>query len=112
MEVRRYQTVDGRTPIAEWLDGLRDTVGRARIVVHLERLSAGLKGDWKSLGGGVHELRIHAGPGYRVYFGQEANAFVLLLCAGDKHSQVKDIERAHEYWQDYKTRSKHSLPRR
>jgi putative addiction module killer protein len=54
----------------------------------------------------VYELRIDYGPGYRVYYGQEGDALTLLLCGGDKRSQRKDIERAHAYWKDYKTRSR------
>lgn len=106
VEIRQYQTVDGRTPVAEWLDGLRDSVARARIVARLDRLSAGLRGDWKSVGGGVSELRIDYGPGYRVYYAQEGDTMVLLLCGGSKRTQAKDIERAHAYWKDYKTRSR------
>ena len=68
MEVREYQTVDGKTPLTEWLSALRDGSARARIVARLDRLKAGLLGDWKSAGEGVCELRIDYGPGYRVYF--------------------------------------------
>jgi putative addiction module killer protein len=105
VEVRQYQTVVGRTPIAEWLDGLRDMTARSRIVARLDRLSLGLIGDWKSIGSGVCELRIDTGPGYRVYYAQDGAAVVLLLCGGDKRTQAKDIERAHAYWKDYKARS-------
>ena len=58
MEVLQYQTADGKTPLTEWLDGLRDGVTRARIVARLDRLTEGLRGDWKSVGGGLGELRI------------------------------------------------------
>jgi putative addiction module killer protein len=105
VEVRQYQAVDGRTPIAEWLDRLRDPVVRARITARLDRLNVGLKGDWKSIGSGVCELRIDAGPGYRVYYAEDGAAIILLLCGGDKHTQVRDIERAHAYWKDYKART-------
>lgn len=57
------------------------------------------------MGSGVYELRIDAGPGYRVYYAQGGNAVILLLCGGDKRTQVRDIERAYAYWQDYKTRA-------
>lgn len=104
MEVREYQAVDGKTPVTRWLSGLRDSAARARIVARLDRLKAGLLGDWKSVGEGVCELRIDYGPGYRVYYAQDGEALILLLCGGDKRSQAKDVERAHAYWKDYKTR--------
>jgi putative addiction module killer protein len=106
VEVRQYQTAEGSRPLAKWLDGLRDGAARTRIVARLDRLTAGLRGDWKSAGGGVYELRIDHGPGYRVYYGQEGSTLILLLCGGDKRTQAKDIEQAHAYWKDYKTRSR------
>jgi putative addiction module killer protein len=102
VEVREYQTAEGKTPLTEWLQGLRDGATRARIVARLDRLKAGLLGDWKTVGGGVCELRIDHGPGFRVYYGQEGKTLILLLCGGDKGTQAKDIERAHAYWKDYK----------
>jgi putative addiction module killer protein len=104
VEVRQYQTAEGKTPMAEWLEGLRDGATRARIAARLDRLKVGLLGDWKSLSGGISELRIDHGPGYRVYYGQEGNTLILLLCGGDKSTQAKDIEKAHAYWKDYKAR--------
>lgn len=104
MEVRQYQTVDGRTPIAQWLEALDDMRTRSRIVARLDRLGSGHVGDWKSIGSGVYELRIDAGPGYRVYFARHGASVVLLLCGGDKGTQQRDIERAHAYWKDYKAR--------
>ncbi|MYF56288.1 type II toxin-antitoxin system RelE/ParE family toxin, partial [Candidatus Poribacteria bacterium] len=56
----------------------------------------------QSVGGGLFELRIHFGPGYRVYFSEVRDTLILLLCGGDKSSQQRDIERAKTYWQDYK----------
>lgn len=99
MEVRQYQTTDGRIPFAEWLAALRD-----RIAARLLRMQAGNRGDWKAVGAGVFELRIDTGPGYRVYCGQDDATLVLLLCAGDKRTQTKDIEHAHDYWKDYQAR--------
>ncbi len=58
----------------------------------------------KALGAGLFELRIDTGPGYRVYCGQDGATLVLLLCAGDKRTQTKDIEHARDYWQDYQGR--------
>ncbi|GAB4194869.1 MAG: hypothetical protein Fur006_40860 [Coleofasciculaceae cyanobacterium] len=61
-------------------------------------------GDYRSVGEGVYELRIDYGPGYRVYFGQVGTTIVLLLCGGDKSTQVADIRKAKEYWADYEKR--------
>ena len=104
MEVREYQTADGKTPLTEWLDALRDGQARARIVARLDRLKAGLLGDWKSVGEGVCELRVDHGPGYRVYYAQDGDTVIILLCGGDKRTQRREIERAHGYWKDYKAR--------
>ena len=79
---------------AEWIDNLRDLQGRARILMRVERLAAGNPGDVKPVGGGVSELRIHFGPGYRVYFTQRGLDIVILLAGGNKSSQPKDIQTA------------------
>jgi len=105
LEVRRYRTPNGKVPLTDWLDGLRDGRTRARILARLVRLQAGLFGDWKSVGAGVYELRIDHGPGYRIYFGKEGTTPVLLLCGGDKGTQTSDIEKAHGYWKDHKARN-------
>ena len=79
---------------AEWIDGLRDVQGRARILVRIERLASGLRGDVKSVGEGVSELRIDCGPGYRVYFKKQGREIIILLAGGDKNTQDKDIKTA------------------
>lgn len=104
VEVRQYQTADGRSPFAEWLTKLRDRQAVRAITARLTRLAAGNRGDWKPVGAGLLELRIDTGPGYRVYCGQDGKTLVLLLCGGDKRTQTKDIERAHDYWKDYQAR--------
>jgi putative addiction module killer protein len=76
---------------AQWIDGLRDAKGRARILVRIERLAMGLAGDVKPVGAGVSEMRIDFGPGYRVYFIQQGKALVILLAGGDKSTQTADI---------------------
>lgn len=77
-----------------WLDGLRDRTARTRILTRIERLSAGLLGDAKSVGDGVSELRVHHGPSYRVYFTRVGDQLIVLLCGGDKDDQARDVERA------------------
>lgn len=79
---------------AKWLGRLRDRQARARIQVRLDRLALGLAGDAKSVGGGVSELRIDYGPGYRVYFKRHGDDIVMLLAGGDKRTQDRDIRRA------------------
>jgi putative addiction module killer protein len=73
---------------------LNDRNARARIQVRLDRLALGLAGDVKSVGGGVSELRVDYGPGYRVYFNQQGHDLVILLVGGDKRTQSRDIQRA------------------
>ena len=94
--VREYQTRDGQRPLSEWLDTLRDRSARARVLARIDRLGVGLRGDWKTVGRGVFELRIDYGPGYRVYCAADGDALVILLCGGDKRRQKQDIEAAHE----------------
>jgi len=79
---------------AKWLDTLNDIRARARILVRIERLAAGNPGDVKPVGGGVSELRIDYGPGYRVYYKKQGRQVVILLAGGDKHTQAKDIKTA------------------
>jgi putative addiction module killer protein len=88
-------------PFTEWLYGLRDIMGRKRILARVSRLQQGNYGDCEPVGEGVSELRLFFGPGYRVYFGEHDNAIVVLLCGGDKDSQSKDIQQAKAYWQEY-----------
>jgi putative addiction module killer protein len=77
---------------------------RARIQARVARFEYGNLGDCKSVGNGVHEARIHAGPGYRVYFAFDGSKIILLLLGGDKGSQRKDIQRSQEFWRDYRNR--------
>lgn len=79
---------------ARWLRALRDRQARSRIIDRLKRASDGNFGDVKGVGGGVSEMRIDHGPGYRVYFDRRGNELVILLCGGDKRTQAKDIVRA------------------
>lgn len=104
-KIRRiYQTKEGRCPYEEWLNQLKDIMGRAKIKVRIDRACGGNLGDHRSVGGGVIELRIHYGAGYRVYIGQQSSKIIVLLCGGDKSTQEKDILKARTYWEDYRRR--------
>lgn len=73
---------------------LRDRAARARIAARIDRLAFGNPGDVAPVGDGVSELRIHCGPGYRVYFVQRGKVLIVLLCGGDKRTQARDIKTA------------------
>jgi putative addiction module killer protein len=88
VEVLRSATFD------RWLRKLKDRHAVARILVRIDRLVLGNPGDVRSVGGGVSELKIDHGPGYRVYFAQKGQTVVLLLCGGDKSTQSDDISSA------------------
>ena len=77
-----------------WLAGLKDAVGRARILARLRAAEAGNFGDCQPVGEGVSEMRIHTGPGYRLYYMQYRRVVYLLLSGGDKSTQKRDIKRA------------------
>lgn len=103
-EIRIYITLEGKAPFLEWRDSLKDARAKAKIRVRLDRVEDGNLGDCKFVGEGVYELRIDYGPGYRIYFGQANDVIILLLWGGDKNNQSKDILKAQNYWQDYRSR--------
>jgi putative addiction module killer protein len=103
-ELRIYETVDGKRPFDEWLDDMRDRATLARIASRLNRVALGNLGDAKSVGSGVSELRLAFGSGYRIYFAQDGDRIILLLCGGDKGSQDRDIRTAKTYLEHYKRR--------
>jgi putative addiction module killer protein len=88
IEVRQTTVFDA------WMDSLRDDQAIVRITARIRRLSLGNFGDAKPVGGGVSELRLDHGPGYRVYFVRRGAVVVILLCGGDKSTQDRDIRRA------------------
>jgi len=85
-----------RPEFSNWLHRLKDANAVARIVARIRRMEQGNLGDVRGVGGGVMEMRVDYGPGYRVYYTSRGPAFVLLLCGGDKRTQVRDIRRAQE----------------
>lgn len=102
MEIRIYKDQKGNLPLTGWLGKLRDR--RAREIIHnrIDRLRLDNLGDSRSLGNGLFEIRIHYGPGYRVYFGQSGKNIILLLCGGNKSTQQQDVNLARKYWLDYR----------
>ncbi|WP_119353344.1 type II toxin-antitoxin system RelE/ParE family toxin [Azohydromonas sediminis] len=78
----------------DWIDGLKDLAGRARILMRVDRLIHGNPGDHRNLPGGFSELKIDFGPGYRVYYTQRGERLLLLLIGGDKSTQARDIAKA------------------
>jgi putative addiction module killer protein len=77
-----------------WIDGLKDLPGRARILMRVDRLIHGNPGSHRNLSGGISELKVDVGPGYRVYYSLRGTCLLLLLAGGDKSSQDKDIAKA------------------
>lgn len=88
IEVRTTEAFDA------WLAGLRDRRARFRIQARIDRLSLGNPGLHRALAGGLHELKVDHGPGYRIYYLHRGNALVVLLCGGDKRTQQRDIDLA------------------
>ena len=78
----------------KWINDLRDSRARYRILTRIKRLEEGNLGDVKPVGDGISELRIHYGPGYRVYYKDTGNEIIILFCGGDKTTQQEDIARA------------------
>ena len=78
-----------------WLDGLADKRAQVRIVARLRMAETGNLGDWASVGAGVSEMRVHFGPGYRLYFTRRDRVLIIMLAGGDKSTQARDVKRAH-----------------
>ena len=105
IEIREYVDTRGHSPFGRWFDGL-DARSAARVRTALARMEAGNLSSTKGVGGGVMEFRLHFGPGYRIYFGRDGDALIVLLGGGTKVRQHKDIEDARELWQEYRGRKK------
>ncbi len=101
-----YYTEKGKIPFNEWLFELPDRTGRQKINIRLHRLSLGNFGSCKRLKNGISELKIDFGPGYRIYFSKIETYKVLILVAGTKRTQAKDIQKALTYLSDFKTKGK------
>ena len=88
MELKQTET------FRKWRARIKDERARGLIASRLDRLAFGLTGDVEPVGKGISELRIHYGPGYRIYFRKKGDTIIVLLCGGDKSSQPKDIKTA------------------
>lgn len=95
-----YLPPDGKAPFERWFQSL-GYVEAAKLSVALDRVAAGNFSNVKPVGAGVLELRIHFGPGYRVYFGRDGERIIVLLGGGTKQRQQRDIDAARRAWRDY-----------
>jgi putative addiction module killer protein len=93
--IKRYH-LEQTSTFSRWLKSLKSLQAKAAIVLRLKQVQAGHFGDVKPVGGGVSELRLHIGPGYRVYFCKRENEIIFLLAGGDKSTQQRDIARAQQ----------------
>jgi putative addiction module killer protein len=103
LPVLEYLDRTGSSPFAAWFQRL-DAAAAAKVTTALRQLELGHFSNVKGVGAGVFEYRIDFGPGYRVYFGKDGDAVVILLCGGTKKRQDRDIAMAHDRWADYKKR--------
>jgi putative addiction module killer protein len=101
-EIRHYLTEDNKDVYLEWLKIQRDMVAKIAIVKRINRVELGNFGDHAFCRDGVWEMRIDVGAGYRVYYAVSGKDIVLLLCGGNKRTQTADINRACEYWGNWK----------
>lgn len=104
IEIELYETSNGKRPFEIWFKDIKELITRSKILTRIDRLKLGNFGDCKILQEGVCELKIHYGPGIRIYYGKIGKKIILLLCGGDKSSQIKDIAKAKEYLKDYQSR--------
>ena len=98
-----YLDAQGKSPFRDWFDAA-DPVAAAKITIALTRMAQGNLSNAKGVGEGVLEYRIDFGPGYRLYFGRDGDALVILLGGGTKRHQQRDIDDAKARWADYKRR--------
>ncbi|MCR5504726.1 MAG: type II toxin-antitoxin system RelE/ParE family toxin [Elusimicrobiaceae bacterium] len=102
-----YQTASGKEPFTVWFNKIKDKTIKARIYQRVNEASLGYYGQYKRLGKGLIELKLHFGKGYRIYFAELENIILLILTAGTKNTdkeQSKDIAKAREYLEDFLTR--------
>lgn len=104
--IEEYIAISRRNFFREWLMGIEDPQLAYIASTRIDRLRLGNFGDYKMIGNGLFELRIHYGSGHRIYFGRRGSKFVILLCGGDKRTQTWDIQLAKKMWAEYLERIK------
>ncbi len=105
IEIREFVDSEGHSPYARWFHKLNARAA-AKVATALVRMEQGNLSNAKGVGAGVFEYRIDFGPGYRVYFGKDGDALIILVGGGTKKRQQKDIEAAQAIWQEYKRRKR------
>ena len=107
-EVEVYETEEGKAPFQEWVDGIREKTARTLVNSQVRKAQLGNFGDWKSLtgAGGICEMRISYGPGFRIYYFVVGQKVILLLSGSTKNNQDRTIAKAKEYLADYNRRVK------
>jgi putative addiction module killer protein len=101
--LKDYRMIDGKYPVRDWLDAL-DREPRHAVLTYIDRIREGNYGNCENKGGGLYEIKINKGPGYRVYYTWVRGFIVLLLCGGTKRGQGQHMEKAREYIKDHKKR--------
>jgi putative addiction module killer protein len=105
-DVEVYETDDGDAPFQDWLDGIKNAEAKTQIVARIRRAALGYFGDWKSIAGaaGLHEMRIHSGQGFRIFYAVVGQTIILLLAGSTKKEQDRTIAKARSYLEDYHRR--------
>jgi len=100
-EILIFQTANGKKPVIDWIESLDESI-QPRFGERIKRLQTGNYGDYKKITDELYELRFKFGSGYRIYYSEIEDTIILLLCAGDKSTQTKDIKKVKEYLIKYK----------
>jgi putative addiction module killer protein len=101
ISIKVYSTEHGVEPYKDFFSSINDPRAKSMVAKAINKMEKGL-GDYKTVGGGVHENRIHVGKGYRIYFYNDGQELVILLGGSDKKNQAREIENAKSYLRDYK----------
>jgi len=105
IKIKQYIDISGSSPFEKWFTEL-NSIAAAKVTKSIYKLELGNFSSVEGVGAGIYEQKIDFGPGYRVYFGEDGNELIILLCGGTKKRQSNDIALAAAFWQDYKKRRK------